>query len=119
MVAEQRVLLLADLDRAPAVLRDQHLVAGLHRALDPLALPVEPARADGEHLRLVELLDGRLWQEDAARRLGLGLDALHEHPVEQRGNGADGLECGRLEGGGDQRESLGGSKGWRERLLIC
>ena len=95
MVTEEGELLLADLDGAAAELRDQDLVAGLDAGGDALALAVKGTGADSEDLGLVELLDGRLGQEDARRRFGLGLDALHEDAVEQRRNGADGLE-GRL-----------------------
>jgi hypothetical protein len=95
VVAEEGELLLADLDGAAAELGDQDLVAGLDAGSDALAVAVKGAGADGEDLGLVELFDGRLGQEDATRCLGLGLDTLHQDAVEQRRNGADGLE-GRL-----------------------
>jgi hypothetical protein len=95
VVPEQAVLLLADLDGAAAELRDQNLVTGLDADGNAVAGLVECARADGEDLGLVQLLDGGLGQEDAACGLGLGLEALDEHAVEERGEGADGLE-GRL-----------------------
>jgi hypothetical protein len=94
VVAEEGELVLADLDGAAAELGDQDLVAGLDAGSDALAVAVKGAGADGEDLGLVELLDGRLGQEEAARGLGLGLDALHQDAVEQRRNGADGLEGG-------------------------
>lgn len=75
---------------------DQNLVAGLHRAGNTLAILIEATWTDSEDLGLVELLDGGFGEEDARCRLGLGLDALHEHAVEERREGLDGLECGGL-----------------------
>jgi hypothetical protein len=94
VVPEQTVLLLTDLDRRAAKLRDQHLVAGLHADFHAVAALVECAGADSEHLGLVQLLDGCLGQEDAGCGLGFGLEALHEDAVEEGREGADGLECG-------------------------
>ena len=79
MVPEQAVLLLADLDGAAAELRNQDLVTGLDADGNAVAGLVECARANGEDLGLVQLLDGGLGQEDAACGLGLGLEALDEH----------------------------------------
>lgn len=76
-------------------LRDQNPIAGTDAHGDALALPAEGAGADSQDLGLVELLDARLGQEDAGGGLGLGLDALHEHPVQQGDEGLD-----RSEGGG-------------------
>ena len=75
-------------------LRNQHLVAGLHARRDPLALLVDGARADSQHLGLVELLDGAVGEEDAGCGLGLGLDALDEDAVEEGRDAADGLDGG-------------------------
>jgi hypothetical protein len=75
-------------------LRDQDLVAGLYAGSDALSILVEHARADGEDLGFIELLDGGLGEEDARCGLGLGLDALDEDAVEQRRDAADGLDCG-------------------------
>ena len=77
-------------------LRDQHLVTGLNARCYALALLVERAGPNSQDLGLVELLDGGVRQEDARRRLGLGLDALHEDAVEERSDATDGLD-GRLE----------------------
>lgn len=65
-------------------LGDQDAVASSAAHGHALAVLVQAAGADGENLGLVELLDARLGEEDAAGRLGLGLDALHEHAVEER-----------------------------------
>lgn len=80
----------------PTYLRNQHLVAGGHAHGHALAISVKGAGADGQDLGLVELLDARLGQEDAAGRLGLGLDALHEHAVKERDERLDGAERGGL-----------------------
>lgn len=81
-------------DKEPTYLRNQHLITRLHAGRDPLSLLINRARAHGQHLRLVEVLDGGLGQENAACGLGLGLYALHQDAVEERGDGADGLEGG-------------------------
>ena len=83
----------------PTYLGNQHLVAGGHAHGQALAILVEGAGADGQDLGLVELLDARLGQEDAAGGLGLGLDALHDHAVEQGDEGLDGAERGGLSRG--------------------
>ena len=80
----------------PTYLGDQHAVAVLNTHRQPLALAVERAGADGQDLALVELLDARLGEEDARGGLGLGLDALHEHAVEQGDESLDGAERGGL-----------------------
>lgn len=79
-------------------LRNQDLVTRLHRRRYPLAVPVQQTRADGEHLRLVELLDGRFGQEDAAGGFGLCLDPLHEDAVQEGDEVLDGLDGERLRG---------------------
>jgi hypothetical protein len=77
--------------------RNQHPIASLNARLHDLALLVETARANGQDSRLVQLLDGRLWEEDAAGGLGFGLDALDEDAVQERRQGLDGLESGGLQ----------------------
>lgn len=96
MISEQGVLLLANLDGRTTELRDQDLVAGLDRRSNALAIAVKGAGTDSQNLGLVELLDGRLGQEDATGGLGLGLDALNQDAVEQGSERLDGL-------GGDGR----------------
>jgi hypothetical protein len=110
------ILVLTDLHRASTVLKDtvstsrprdregvslsylrnQHLVSLVHAHGNPLAVLVEAAGADGQHLGLVQLLDAALGEEDAAGRPRLGLDALDQDPVQERDEGLDALECGRL-----------------------
>lgn len=97
MVPEQSVLILADLDGATAELGDQDLVASGNAHGYPLAVLVLEAGADGEDLALVELLDGAVGEEDAGGGLGLGLHALHQDAVEERGEGLDVLEHGLME----------------------
>lgn len=92
VVPEESVLLLADLQRATAELRDQDLVTGLDAQRYPLAILVVKAGADGEDVALVDLLDGAVGEEDAGGGLGLGLDALDEDAVEKRSERLDVLE---------------------------
>jgi hypothetical protein len=79
-----------------AHLWNQNLVASLDGALDSLAILVQTTWADGEDAGLVQFLDGALWEKDTGGGLALGLDALDEDAIEERGEGLDGLECGRL-----------------------
>jgi hypothetical protein len=74
----------------PPYLGDQDAVALADAHGQAVALLVEQPGADGEDLGLVELLDARLGEEDAAGGLGLGLDALNQDAVEEGGEGADG-----------------------------
>lgn len=115
MIAEQAVLLLTDLDRAPAELSlvsigaitttssidtylgNEDTVARLDRHGHPLAVLVKSTRANGEDLGLVQLLDGALRQEDAGRGLRLSLDPLDENAVQERNEGLDRSE-GSLDG---------------------
>jgi hypothetical protein len=73
-------------------LRNQHLVTGLHRRRYSLAVLVEQTGTYGQHLRLVEVLDGGFGQEDAAGGFGIGLDALDEDAVEEGDEVLDGLD---------------------------
>lgn len=118
-IPEQRVLLVADFEWAATILRDristylrcdparwclptdlrnQNLVADRNAWRYPVAVLVQTTGADSQDACLIQLLDGAFGEEDAARGLGLGLDPLHEDAIEERRNGLDGLECGRLRG---------------------
>lgn len=95
VIPEKRVLLLADLDWRSTELGDQDLVTRLHADCNALALLVKCARSNSEHLRLVQLLNSRLGQEDAGCSLGFRLNTLDQDTVKKRSERADGLE-GRL-----------------------
>ena len=77
-------------------LGNQHAVANDHAHGQAVALLVESTGSDSQDLGLVELLDARLGQEDAAGSLGIGLDALDEDAIQQRSEGADGADGGGL-----------------------
>ena len=102
-VAEEVVLVLADLDGGAAELGDEDAVASADAHGDALAVAGEGAGADGKHLGLIQLLDAGLGQEDAAGGLGLGLDPLHQHPVQQRHQRLDRADGGGLFFGGRER----------------
>lgn len=70
--------------------RNQDAVANCNAHGKTSTSLVKRARAYSEDLSLVELLDRRLRQEDAAGSLGLSLDALDEDAVQKRDEGADG-----------------------------
>jgi len=91
VIAEKRILILTNLDGRTTKLRNQNLVAGLDRRSNALSIAVKGAGANSQNLCLVEFLDGRLGEEDAAGGLGLGLDALDEDAVEEGCEGLDGL----------------------------
>lgn len=77
-------------------LRDQDTITCRNAHGEAVTLLVEGAGPDGQDLGLVELLDAGLGEEDAARRLGLGLDALDEDAVQEGREGADGSDRGGL-----------------------
>src|SRR5438552_13696787 len=86
LLAEDQVLLAAELDLGAGVLAEQHPVAGLHVDGQHLAVLLL-AWADRHHLPLLRLLLGRVGDDDAARALLLLLlDAPDDHPVLQRAN---------------------------------
>lgn len=77
-------------------LRDQNTVADGNAHGGTLAVLVKSAGANSEDLGLVQLLNAGLGQEDAACRLGFGLDTLHEHAVQERHQRLDRAERSRL-----------------------
>lgn len=95
-ISEKVVFLLADLDRASTVLRDEDFVTGLDAHEDALAILVKGARSDGQDVGLVEFLDARFGQEDAAGGASFGLDSLHQDSIEERHKRFDGLKGSRL-----------------------
>lgn len=76
---------------------NQNLVSNRHGTADSLPILIETTGSNSQHLRLVQFLDTRLWEEDSRGGLSLGLDALHQDAVEQGSEGLDGLECGSLQ----------------------
>ncbi len=102
-----------------AYLRNQHLVPGLHTRLYPISRLVKPSRPNREHLGLVQLLDGALRQEDAARGLGLGFYPLDKDAVQKRRDGSDGLEGGRLRRRAGQLKLARGSRSSTLAILLA
>src|SRR6266851_4868089 len=84
VLAQDDVVLLADLDLAAGILAHQHVVAGLDVHRRALVLVVELARADGDDLGLLRLLLGGVGNDDATPDLLLLFDALDHHAVVQR-----------------------------------
>jgi len=74
----------------------QDLVACRNTHWHPLALLVQRAWADRQHLGLVELFYCAVGKENAARCLGFSFYSLHKHAIEERRKGFDGFESGRL-----------------------
>ena len=93
-------------EKEKAYLRNKHPITSSNAHRQALALLVERARPNSQHLALVKLLDARLGQEEAARRLGLGLDALDQHAVQQRHERPDGADRGGLVPGGEKVSQL-------------
>jgi hypothetical protein len=94
--------------KAPTYLRNQHLIPRRHARRDPPPLLIQPPRPHRQHLRLVQLPDAALRQEDPARRFRLRFDALYEDAVEERGEGFDRFEGGGLGGGVRWLVAVGG-----------
>lgn len=59
---------------------------------DFVAIQVVSAGANSENMGNVLLLDAALGEEDARGSLGLGLDALDQHPVEKGNKALDATE---------------------------
>lgn len=68
---------------------NQNLVARLYTRCNPLAILVKCTGSNSQYFCLVQLLHCGLGEEDAGRGLGLGLHALDEDAVEERGDGLD------------------------------
>lgn len=96
-ISEKVVFLLANLDGASTVLRDEDFVTSLDAHEDALAILVKGAGSDGQDVGLVEFLDARFGQEDAPGSASFGLDSLHQDSIEQRHKRFDGLKGSRLE----------------------
>lgn len=97
-VADEQVLVLADLDRVAAPAGQQNLVAGLDRGGDDLAILVGSTGTGGDNASFGERRRGsRGGKEETRRGLGLGLEALHQNAVEKRHDRLDRSD-GRLSG---------------------
>src|SRR5690348_1146112 len=76
VLAHDQVLFTVDLDLGPAVLAEQHAVAGLDLEGDDLAVLVAFARADGDDLGLDRFLLGRVGDEKTTGGLGFFFETL-------------------------------------------
>lgn len=84
-VADEEVLVFANLDRVAAPAGQEDLVAGLDRGGDHLAVLVGSAGASGNDAGLRKRGGGgRGGEEETRRGLGLGLESLYQDAVEQR-----------------------------------
>ena len=110
MISKQVIFFIADFDRASAVLDDhpnhqlpwcssatrldieawspegsylryQDLIPGCDARLHPLSFSIEATGSYCQHLRLIQLFDATLGQEDARGCLRVGFDALDENAV--------------------------------------
>src|SRR6185312_16195067 len=81
---EDEVLLAVVLDLGAAVLAVDHDVADGHVQWHAVALVVDTTRAHRENLALLGLLLGRVGDDDARRRGGLGLAGLNDDLVLER-----------------------------------
>lgn len=70
-------------------LRSQDVVTRSNADGDLLAVDVKGTGANSKDLGNVLLLDAALGEEDTRGGLGLGLDALDQDTVEERGKGLD------------------------------
>src|SRR5581483_11996633 len=83
-LAQDQVLVHADLDLRPAVLGEDDLVALLQVHGDELAVVVPAARADGEDTAALRLLLRGVRQHDAAGRDILFIEDLDDQAVTKR-----------------------------------
>lgn len=80
----------------PTHLRYQHLVPSNHAHRNPVPLLVHHTGTNSQHIRLVQLLDSGLGEENSTSSLRVGLYSLYENTVEEGRKRADGLEGGCL-----------------------
>lgn len=99
------------LSSKPTHLRNQHLIPRRNAHGQAVPLLIHHPGPDGQHVRLVQLLDRAVREEDAAGGFSVGFDALDEHAVEQRRERADGFEGGGLDGG-EGGLAMGRGRGW-------
>ena len=85
-LAHDQVFLAVDLDLLAGVLAEEDRVAFLDVERRDLAVLLDLALADRDHLALLRLFLGRVRDDDAADLLFALFDALHDHAVVQ---GAD------------------------------
>src|SRR4051812_44007303 len=83
-LAQDQVLVHADLDLSAAVLGEDDLVALLQVHCDELSVVVPAARADGEDAAALRLLLRRIRKHDAAARRLLFLEDLDDQTVTKR-----------------------------------
>src|SRR5207247_1540502 len=76
-----QVLDAVELDFGPRPFSEEHPVAHLDVDGDELAGLVASARAYGDDFALLRFFLGRVWNDDAACRLLLGLDALDDDAI--------------------------------------
>lgn len=94
-VADEEVLVVADLDRVAAPAGEEDLVARLDRGGDELAVLVGGAGAGGDDAGFGKRGGGNGGrEEDAGRGLGLGLEALDQDAVQERDDRLDGADGG-------------------------
>ena len=106
---------LHSLSYAPTHLRYQNFIPSRNAHGHSLALLIERPWTDGEDFRLIQFLDRTLREEDPGCRLGFGLYALDEYPVEEGGKGGYGFEGGSL---GGSSVSLGEFEIWTQRVKV-
>src|SRR5438128_4514099 len=83
-LAQDQVLVRADLDLRPAVLGEDDLVALLQVHGQELSVVVPGARADGQDAAALRLLLGRVRKHNAAHRRLLFLEDLDDQAVTKR-----------------------------------
>src|SRR5579884_4568298 len=83
-LAQDQVVVGADLDLGPAVLREDDLVALRQVHRDELSVVVPGARADGEDAAALRLLLRGIRKHDAARRRLLLFEDLDDEAVTKR-----------------------------------
>lgn len=94
-VTDEQVLVLADLDRVAAPAGKEHLVTGLDRSGDHLAVLVGSTGASSNDAGFGKGRRGsRRGNEETGRGLGLGLEALDEDSVEERDDRLDRADGG-------------------------
>ena len=120
VVAEQDVLVVANLDRGATERRDKNAVARLDSRRNDLALRVLQARAGRDNVSDVQLLNVLLRDIDTRGSLGLRLGTLDEDAVQEGHNALDVTNAGHSSVKfSDGMWRCGAARGYLWRTSIC
>lgn len=114
LISVDQVFLVTQFDLSSAIARDDHCVAHLHAHGDHLTLGVPSSHANGQHFGLIDLLLGRVGQQNSTSRFGLCLQLLHQNAIRQGHESLEGLSHEQDTG----REVTKMASGWSGATIV-